>query len=169
VAALLLVVPATASAQETVPLKQQLSLTGQSQKGKQLRATYTIDRFARARSGRLVSVGTLRGRLGNRRVAKRNVSLPAAVARGAGASQVLPPLPNACQILNLRLGPINLDLLGLVVRTNLINVRIDGQRGPGNLLGNLLCGITAIFDPQGLTTGQNAAVLNSLLALVPRR
>ena len=167
--AALLTAPATAGAQTSVPLKQQMTLTGKSTSGKQLRATYVVDRFTRARNGRLVSVGTLTGRLGNRRVSKRNVALPAALARGAAASQVLPPLPNACQVLNLQLSPITLNLLGLVVRTNLINVRIDAQRGPGNLLGNLLCGITGILDPQNATTGQNAAALNALLALVPRR
>jgi len=167
--AALLTVPATAGAQTAVPLKQQMTLTGKSKSGKQLQATYVVDRFARARNGRLASVGTLTGRLGNRRVNKRNVALPAALTRGAAASQVLPPLPNACQVLNLQLSPITLNLLGLVVRTNLINVRIDAQRGPGNLLGNLLCGITGILDPQAATTGQNAAALNALLALVPRR
>jgi hypothetical protein len=40
----------------------------------------------------------------------------AAVSKPAAAA--LPPIPNACDILNLRLGPVNLDLLGLVVRTN---------------------------------------------------
>jgi hypothetical protein len=90
--------------------------------------------------------------------------------QGATTSQ-LPNLPNACQVLNLVLGPINLNLLGLVVRTNQINVRIDAQRGAGNLLGNLLCGITGILDPAALAgspLGQIAALLNSLLALAPR-
>ena len=82
-------------------------------------------------------------------MAKRNVSLPAAVARGAAASRVLPPLPNACQILNLRLGPINLDLLGLVVQDQPDQRADRRQRGPGNLLGNLLCAITGISIPRG--------------------
>ena len=66
-----------------------------------------------------------------------------------GAAAV-PPLPpgNACSILSLDLGPINLNLLGLVVRTNQIQLRIDAVQGAGNLLGNLLCGITGILEPE---------------------
>ena len=40
-------------------------------------------------------------------------------------------------------------MLGLVVRTNQIQLRIDAVQGPGNLLGNLLCGITGILNPSG--------------------
>jgi hypothetical protein len=85
----------------------------------------------------------------------------------------LPPLPpgNSCSILSLNLGPINLNLLGLVVRTNEIQLRIDAVQGAGNLLGNLLCGITGILNPSALSStplGQLAQVLNALLALSPR-
>jgi hypothetical protein len=110
-------------------------------------------------------------------VNRSNVVLPAAVtgagpSTGASASQ-LPPIPGACQILNLVLGPINLNLLGLVVRTNQINLRIDAVPGNGNLLGNLLCGLTGILNPTGalgqLTGAINnlAAALTAILALVP--
>jgi hypothetical protein len=54
-----------------------------------------------------------------------------------------------------------------VVRTNQINLRIDGQRGPGNLLGNQLCAIAGLLDPQGASPSQLGAALNSILALVP--
>ena len=85
----------------------------------------------------------------------------------------MPPLPpgNACSILSLDLGPINLNLLGLVVRTNQIQLRIDAVQGAGNLLGNLLCGITGILNPTQIAQtplGQLAQILNALLALVPR-
>jgi hypothetical protein len=92
----------------------------------------------------------------------------------AQASQVpLPPLPpgNACAILSLDLGPVNLNVLGLVVRTNQIQLRIDAVQGAGNLVGNLLCGITGILNPSALAgtpLGQLAQVLNALLALSPR-
>ncbi|MEA2473815.1 MAG: hypothetical protein QOE06_1730, partial [Thermoleophilaceae bacterium] len=81
------------------------------------------------------------------------------------------PTPNACQILSLVLGPIDLNLLGLRIRTNRIDLLIEGVRGPGNLLGNLLCGITGILDPQTLAStplGQLAQILNALVALSPR-
>ena len=93
--------------------------------------------------------------------------MPAALSKSSSAAQV-PPIPNACEILNLVLGPINIDLLGLVVRTNRINVRIDAVPGPGNLLGNLLCAITGLLDPQATSARQLAPALNAILALVPR-
>ena len=63
---------------------------------------------------------------------------------------------------------VGLDLLGLVVRTNRINVRIDAVPGQGNLLGNLLCAITGILDPQATSARDLASALNAILALVPR-
>ena len=98
------------------------------------------------------------------------------VPDGVGLAQVLPDLPNSCQVLNLTLQPITLNLLGLVVRTNLINVRIDAIPSTfpgGGLLGDLLCSVTNLLNPAGglgpLTTAINnlTAALNSLLALVP--
>jgi hypothetical protein len=160
--------PAAGAQPKTVPMKQVIALSGAAKGDKAFKGTYAIDRFRRASSGRLVAVGTVRGRLAGRRVARRNVRMPARLAKAATSAQV-PDIPGACEVLNLVLGPINLDLLGLVVRTNRINVRIDAVPGAGNLLGNLLCAITGILDPQAATARQEAAALNSLLALVPRR
>jgi hypothetical protein len=45
------------------------------------------------------------------------------------------------------------------------------KEGAGNLLGNLLCGITGILNPPTLTStpvGQLTQILNALLALSPR-
>jgi hypothetical protein len=159
---------AGAAQQKTVPMKQVIAVSGATKGGKAFKGTYAINRFKRAASGKLVAVGTMRGKLGGRRVARRNVRMPARLAKAASSAQ-LPPIPNACQVLNLVLGPINLNLLGLVVRTNQINIRIDAVPGPGNLLGNLLCGITGILDPQMASTRQEAAALNAILALVGRR
>jgi hypothetical protein len=158
------------------PLTRAVAVTGT----KGFKGTYTIDRFA-SRGGKLVAYGTLEGTMRKggktRRVSRKNVVMPASVSgagpsSGASASQV-PPIPGACQILNLVLGPVTLDLLGLVVRTNRINVRIDAVPGAGNLLGNLLCALTGILNPTGalgpLTGAINelTAALNALLALVP--
>jgi len=155
-----------ASAQEPAGMTQVMPATGKTQGGKSFKGTYAIERFRTAR-GQLVSTGTLRGRLNGRRVVERGVIMPATLSSDPESAQV-PPIPNACEILNLVLGPINLDLLGLVVRTNRINVRIDAVPGEGNLLGNLLCAITGILDPQTATAREQAAALNAVLALVPR-
>jgi hypothetical protein len=162
--------PATAGAQEPAGLTKVVPVTGKSKSGKQFNGTYAINRFATS-GGRLVSVGTLKGRLGSRSVTERGVRMPATLSSGVSSAAVqppLPPIPNACEILDLRLGPITLDLLGLVVRTNRIHVRIDAVPGPGNLLGNLLCAITGLLDPQATAANQLAPALNAILALVPR-
>jgi hypothetical protein len=165
----LVAAPSAGAAQaKPAALKQVIAVTGATKGGQKFKGTYAIDRFKRASAGKVVSVGTLRGKLGNRRVTRRNVRMPAKLAKAASTAQ-LPPIPNACQVLNLVLGPINLNLLGLVVRTNQINLRIDAVPGAGNLLGNLLCAITGLLDPQTANAREQAAGLNSLLALVGRR
>jgi|tagenome__1003787_1003787.scaffolds.fasta_scaffold20341543_2 hypothetical protein len=160
-----------AAATTTTPIAKTIPVTGATKSGKTLKhGTFTIQRFAK-KNGKLVAIGTMKGRIGGRSFT-RTVRMPASrPTTGSAQSSQLPPLPNACQILNLRLGPINLNLLGLVVRTNRINVRIDAVPGPGNLLGNLLCGITGLLDQNALANsplGQLANILNSLLALAPR-
>ena len=175
-----LMLPSVASAQEgPARLSQVVPLSGKAKNGRSFTGTYTIERFI-AKGGKAYSVGTVKGKLGSKKVTKENVRLPATVANASGmakASQVpplpLPPLPagNPCSILSLDLGPINLNLLGLVVRTNQIQLRIDAVQAAGNLLGNLLCGITGILNPgalAGTPLGQLTQILNALLALSPR-
>jgi hypothetical protein len=156
-----------ASAQGAAPLAKTVAAGGTAKGGKKFTGTYTIDRFV-AKGGKLYSVGTLKGKLAGKKVTKQDVRMPAAVTPASQAAQ-LPPIPNACQILNLVLGPINLNLLGLSVRTNQINVRIDAIPGAGNLLGNLLCSITNLLNPGATPLGQLAQALNAILALAPAR
>ena len=68
----LVAAPATATAQDPDGLTQVVPVTGKSKSGKTFRGTYAIDRF-RSSHGDLFAVGTLRGRLGQRRVAARGV------------------------------------------------------------------------------------------------
>jgi hypothetical protein len=60
--------------------------------------------------------------------------------------------PGACPILNLQLGPINLNLLGLLVETSQICLEITAHPSQG-LLGDLLCGIARLLD-RGLGLNQ---------------
>jgi hypothetical protein len=64
----------------------------------------------------------------------------------------------ACEILNLDLGPIFLNLLGLEIDLSAINLDIRAVPGAGNLLGNLLCAIVHLLDGPGAF----AAILNLL-------
>jgi|tagenome__1003787_1003787.scaffolds.fasta_scaffold20973996_7 hypothetical protein len=68
----------------------------------------------------------------------------------------------ACTILDLTIQPIDLNLLGLMVHTDTIHLLISAQPGPGNLLGNLLCGVANALNGGG---GGLANLLNNLLGL----
>lgn len=67
-----------------------------------------------------------------------------------------------CSILDLTLGPLHLDLLGLNVDLNQVHLTITGQTGNGQLLGNLLCGVANALNGNG---GGLANILNRLLGL----
>jgi hypothetical protein len=54
-----------------------------------------------------------------------------------------------CTILTLDLGPLDLDLLGLQVDLSAISLDITAVRGPGRLLGNLLCAVASLLDAGG--------------------
>jgi hypothetical protein len=68
-----------------------------------------------------------------------------------------------CEILELDLGPLHLDVLGLVVDLSEIHLDITAERGPGNLLGNLLCALAGLLD-QGLDISGLLAQINAILA-----
>ncbi|MFE5671052.1 ABC transporter substrate-binding protein [Agromyces sp. NPDC056523] len=75
---------------------------------------------------------------------------------GAAATQV-------CDILTLDLGPLHLDILGLVVDLSDVQLDITAERGAGNLLGNLLCAVAGLLD--GGNTGGLGNLLSRLLGL----
>lgn len=91
-------------------------------------------------NGAVDAVGTLTGTLtdplGNVTSVVRNLTIPLNV----GATQA------TCAILHLELGPLTLDLLGLVVNLNRVILDIDAQSGSGKLLGNLLCTVAGLLD-----------------------
>lgn len=146
----------------TTDLTKRLAVTGTGKGGKKFTGTYTINRFV-TRGENVFAVGTLKGKLKNRRVRREGVRMPVsgfAAAAGAQSSQLV------CRILTLTLGPLDLNLLGLRVQLNQINLRITAIPG-GGLLGDLLCGIANLLNPPALLGNNLAAVLNALLALVP--
>jgi hypothetical protein len=71
----------------------------------------------------------------------------------------------ACQILDLTLGPLDLDVLGLVVHLDTVHLNITAVPGPGNLLGNLLCAVAGLLDSNNLGTAL-ANLLNRILGLL---
>ena len=120
--------PATAATQLTIPITP-------AQTGGILNGVLTITGFAVDATGRLVATGTFTGTVAG--VLGTVTTTFTTVLSGGGGS---------CKILDLTLGPLHLDLLGLVIDLNQVRLTITAQQGPGNLLGNLLCALTGLLD-----------------------
>ena len=130
--------------------------------------TFDLNRFVATDTG-VAAVGIISGTLvdalGNVTTVVRTVAIPVQIG-GAPAQAAPAPaqvgIAAICDILHLELGPLDLDLLGLVVHLNQIVLDIDAVSGPGNLLGNLLCSVLGLLDdPSGL-----AQLLNQILAII---
>src|SRR3954469_5794406 len=90
---------------------------------------------ARVTAARAAAVRSLNHGLHGRSMHVMRFGVPTS-ARAAQA-----PLPaGTCAILDLVLGPLHLDLLGLVVAPNKVHLSITGRPADG-LLGRLLCGL----------------------------
>ena len=81
--------------------------------------------------------GSLRGRT------SKVVSIP--LKRG-----VVDPGKANCQVLDLVLGPLDLNLLGLKVHLDRVVLNIVAASGAGALLGNLICAVAGLLDGTGL-------------------
>lgn len=106
---------------------------------------FNLTRFV-VQNGQLAAVGTLTGTVTN--AAGQTVG---AIVRNITLSLIT--INATCDILHLELGPIDLNLLGLVVHVDKIVIDIDAQSGPGNLLGNLLCAIANLLNNNGPLAG----------------
>jgi hypothetical protein len=128
------------AAQATKATSFPVSFTGTTALGQVVNfvGTYTIQKFD-IQNGKVVAVGTLAGTVTGA-VSGTVSKLSAVIPISAIASQ------QDCQILHLELGPIDLNLLGLVVHVDKIVIDITAQPGEGNLLGNLLCAIANLFN-----------------------
>ena len=126
-----------------------------------------ILRFA-VQNGKLVASGIVTGTLvdenGISTAVIRTVTLPVSTG-GSTTAAAAPAALIACDILHLELGPLDLDLLGLVVHLDKVVLDIDAVPGAGNLLGNLLCAITNLLNGGG-PLSVIADLLNQLLDLL---
>ena len=133
--------------------------------------TFSISRFA-IQDQKLVAIGqlnaTYRDAAGVVQTVVSQIAWPVADGGSggdAGASCDTGSATAACDILNLVLGPLHLDLLGLVIDLNQVVLNITATTGSGDLLGNLLCAITGLLDSGSL--GQQVVnLLNQLVALL---
>jgi hypothetical protein len=131
-------------------------LQGTQQVGELTNGTLTVTRL-QERGGQLLATGTLTGTAQGQPVTQPFRDIPVTL---------VDPNGGACDILNLDLGPLNLDLLGLVVDLSPVSLDVTALPGPGKLLGNLLCAVAGLLDqnPAGALNG----ILNELLGIINR-
>ena len=163
--AAMLIVPVAASAQGapppiTVSSLSHIPITGTANGHNTFNGHFNVTQFV-SRNGTAYAVGTLTGHVGNRFVKRTNVAIPVSMGGNTGMAR---SAQTTCQILNLVLGPLHLNLLGLHVDLNQVVLNITGQTGAGQLLGNLLCGVANLLNPPA--AGVSASELAGLLNLV---
>jgi hypothetical protein len=160
--------PLSAAAKQPTDVATQLPVTSAPNSANAFTGTLNLTRFVN-NNGTVTAIGTLTGTVTDRATGAattvmQNVSVPVVATQGtAGAPSAFAITTAAaatCPVLNLDLGPLHLDLLGLVVDLNRVVLNIVAESGAGNLLGNLLCAVTGLLDnPGGL-----AQLLNQILA-----
>jgi hypothetical protein len=156
--ALSMMAPAVASAAKpaspsiSIPISQTLVAPNA---GDTVTGQLTINEF-KVIDGQLNAVGTLAARVTDATGALLGTVLTAVTIPVTGSG--------TCDILHLTLGPLHLNLLGLVVDLNQINLDITAQAGPGNLLGNLLCTVANLLNGGSLNALAN--LLNQLLGVL---
>jgi hypothetical protein len=94
-------------------------------------------------------------------------SAPASLQQQSPFGSMVIPAQAACPVLDLVLGPLDLNLLGLRVQLNQVNLDITAVPGAGNLLGNLLCAVLGLLDGlnlNALLAGLLANLLNAIAA-----
>jgi hypothetical protein len=142
--------PPRATASVTIPITT-TDVTGT------FNGVLTLTQFV-VQNGQVVALGTLTGTLttasGVVTTITQDVVLPLIGGTAVGS----------CQILHLELGPLDLNLLGVMVHLDKVVLDVTAQSGPGQLLGNLLCGVAHLLDSNAAA---NAIVniLNQLLGL----
>lgn len=138
--------------------KTTANVHGKADNGAVFNGKFKINTFEQ-RGDQLVAVGDLTGKLANTgQGAAQDVS-QSAVAMPVDLAQTTA----SCQILDLVLGPLNLDLLGLQVALDTVHLNITAVPGAGNLLGNLLCAVAGLLDQSPLNLG---AILQNLLGIL---
>jgi hypothetical protein len=139
-----------------------IPISAHDQQGHNFEGTLTIKDFAESESapGTVVAHGTVSGKVtgkgvGNQTVTQ-DVTLPVSV-QNAGTSV---HSQATCQVLDLVLGPIDLNLLGLVLHVNQIHILLTAN-SLGGILGSLLCSLAGPIS--GLSVDALLDLLTSIL------
>ena len=161
-----------------------LTVTGTLADGGTFTGEFLLQSFSVDDARTLIATGTLTGTAtsitGVVTQISQSVSAPATLARenrngnpnatAAVAADAITPMaaddPGVCDILFLDLGPLNLNILGLVVDLAPIVLDVDAVPGGGNLLGNLLCAVVGLLDGAAIVGAISNLlnVINGILA-----
>ena len=166
---------------ESAPQVKVLSYVfGETRAGRDVRGVF-VPRSFRVAGDTLYAKGKLVGKIvrpgPDRHFVKRHVLIPVSSIDGRQLTPAMaraaafPPSPGAgaCNVLNLVLGPLDLNILGLQVHLNEVVLNIIAQTGAGQLIGNLLCAVAGLLDPGGQLSGllgQLSTLLNQILAVL---
>jgi hypothetical protein len=131
--------------------------------------TFTPTEFT-ADGDEVSAVGTLTGTLTDSAgtslgTVTQTISAPVDQSASGGHSAEGVSTLAVCEILELTLRPLDLDLLGLTVHLDTVHLVINAVSGSGELLGNLLCAVVGLLDGIGIGA-QLAALLNQILAII---
>jgi hypothetical protein len=148
------------------------TVTGTTEDGQKVRARF-VPTAVEATGDQVLVTGTLKGVIPGEGSFTETVTAPVESVNGVdlaslgamSARQAALAAP-ACDILNLVLGPLDLNLLGLEVHLDQVVLDIVAQSGAGNLLGNLLCAVAGLLDGGGLLSdllGQLGDLLDQIL------
>src|SRR5436190_19825673 len=155
-------------------------VTGHTNKGATFAGKYHVTKFV-TRNGHLKAVGHLTGTLTKKSGATKAVDgrlrMPVnmSATRAANTTSALPTTSStagtsavSCDVLHLVLGPLVLDLLGLVVHLDKVVLDITAVPGAGALLGNLLCAVVGLLDGTGIggLSGILTNLLNAILGIL---
>jgi hypothetical protein len=157
----------TASAAPNSKPALSVPVAGTTATGDEVTGVYKITRFVE-RNGDLFAKGTFVGTIesaGDDSKVKKAVTIPVAVTSGAAGGDVAAQQVS-CDILNLQLGPLDLNLLGLRVELDQVNLDITAEQAPGNLLGNLLCAVAHLLDGPPALNAIIAQLLNAILGIL---
>ena len=154
---------ASAATKEKKPLKN-MAVSGVLADGGTFQGKVSITKFGYDQtsglwvSGSLIGTATTADGVAHKDISQSFSQVHATLTSGAsaasssGASAFAVNQQGSCSILDLDIGAIHLDLLGLVVDLAPIHLDITAISGAGNLLGNLLCAVAGLLDPNGFLT-----------------
>ncbi len=173
--ALLLLATAATAAPNKDPPALQVPIVGTASSGAAFAGTLSILRFE-ARANQEVAIGIVRGTVAAGTAVVGEVALPVQVTAASQAApassssalvaqpQVAPQQTATCTALNLNLGAVNLNVLGLLVTTQPIAIDLSGDSSAP--VGNLVCTALDLLNNVVGLVGILNQILGALTGLV---